>query len=148
MRRLVCWSCCAALACLLAAAGCGTPGGPARGGRLPSTDPAAVAAMEAEMETHEFTLDRFAVDPADYERILRLFEGGTVDQGPRAAWVHLGFIRIKYKDGQRSVVHLFRTFREEGAYYIGDTRYRGSTDEAIITAIKESHKRSQQGPGR
>lgn len=108
---------------------------------LPSIDPDAVAQMDVELYSRDPTI-RFIVDPADYGKVLRLFREGTVERRPMD-WKVLGAIGITYKKGGTTVVSLFGTYGGPGAYKVGETYYRGSTDKEFVQALRECQERSK-----
>ena len=129
-------------------------------GPLPSTDPAAVAAMQLQDATRP-GWPKCVVAPADYAPLLRLFEGGVRDPtlaiGPPAVvregvfvgggirtpppttWVPLARVVISYRGGQVRVVTLFRTDEGPGAYQVFGPEdhgyYRASSGEEIAATL-------------
>ena len=136
-------------------------------GPLPSTDPAAVAAMELQDATKP-GWPKHVVDPADYARLLRLFEGGVPDptlptrpfewrdhgssvpDPTPATWVPVGCLVIDYRSGLPRVVELFRTGNGTGAYQVtgpdGHAYYRGSSDEEIAATLAACLQRAADRP--
>ena len=135
---------------------------------LPSTDPAAVGAME--LVDFARPWPTHVVDPSDYARVLRLFAGGvrdptlpTVpyvwrDSGSSGSnpvpptWVPLWRVVISYRNGPPHVrvVTFFRTGSEPGGYSVftgdGTTFYRGSSDEEIAATLAAYVQRGADQP--
>jgi hypothetical protein len=112
---------------------------------LPSTDPATVAAIV--VDNDEFPeVPAFAVDPADFARVLQLFEGGVRVQGPPPPWVVGERIVITYRDGRTAWVRLFHTGQGQGAYCVRHGYYRGSTDEEIAATLAACKQRASARP--
>lgn len=115
-------------------------------GPLPSTDSDAVAAMVVEDETTP-GWPAHAVDPADYARVLRLFEGGVRDESP-ATWVSVGRVVIADRGGRTYSVRLFRTDGGPGAYRVhGHGYYRGSSDAEIAATLAACRPGTATRPG-
>jgi len=117
--------------------GCQPPNKP-----FPPVDSSKISRIEAALDTREREIDRFEIRSEDFPRVLKLFEGGTLDPQP-STWVYAGNIWIEYKDGRTCGVALFRTFQATGAYKADGRYYRGSTDDEIIRTIVECHDRSK-----
>ncbi len=126
-------------------------------GPLPSTDPAAVVAMELVEFARPWP--SHIVDPSDYARVLRLFADGVRDptlptvpfvwrdsnsSGLNPApttWVPVWHVVISYRAGPKNtrVVTFYRAGSAPGAYSVftgdGTTFYRGASDEEIAATF-------------
>lgn len=112
--------------------------GPQPGGSvLASRDAAEVTRIEVSLDWDEEKHQpggNCLVAPSDHANVLALFAGGVVDPNP-ARWEVLGGIDIEYRGGRRLYVNWFRVGKK-GAYKIGETYYRGSSDGAFLEVFK------------
>lgn len=111
--------------------------------RLPSKDPTTIDTLVVKpFDVPGKSDDRLVVAAADYAEILKLFDDGIVDRHP-AKWVVIGQIEITYKDGQTCSIVLFLSQSGPGAYRIGETYYRGATDELFRSTIRKCRERAK-----
>jgi hypothetical protein len=85
--------------------------------------------------------DRFQINPNDYPRFLDAFKGASIDAEP-AKWQERAQISLQLKSGKSVFIGLYLTHQQAGAFRIGKTYYRGSTDENLHRMIMECRAHS------
>lgn len=80
----------------------------------------------------------FSIANQDYDKVLALFDDKTLDRSP-SEWQVLGTITIKPFSSDELCIYLFWTNETKGAFRIGKTYYRGSTDKEIIKVLSDCH---------